>query len=85
MITAPFKPRPLPDWDHLAECKGADINIFYPTEPGYPTEARRICGRCPVQTQCLDHATDTIEPFGIWGGVGEEKRRAARRTRRNAA
>ena len=31
--------------------------------------AKRVCGMCSVQQQCLQFALDEGEPHGIWGGV----------------
>jgi WhiB family redox-sensing transcriptional regulator len=40
-----------------------------------------ICGRCTVNTTCLDWAIDTDQLHGIWGGMTrtERTREAARR------
>lgn len=40
--------------------------------------AKRVCGMCPVQTQCLDFAVANGERFGVWGGVTPRRRRVAR-------
>mgnify|MGYP002753500384 CR=1 FL=1 len=31
---------------------------------------------CPVLEECRDHALSTREPYGVWGGMSEEERRA---------
>jgi WhiB family redox-sensing transcriptional regulator len=36
--------------------------------------AKAICAACPVLAQCRDHALKTREPYGVWGGLGEEDR-----------
>lgn len=38
--------------------------------------AKRICEECSLVKFCLDHAINTKEPFGIWGGLNEKERRA---------
>jgi WhiB family redox-sensing transcriptional regulator len=39
-------------------------------------EAKRICSRCVVRTECLQYALSMREPYGIWGGLTELERRA---------
>jgi len=31
---------------------------------------------CPVLEECREHALSTREPYGVWGGMSEEERRA---------
>ena len=38
--------------------------------------AKAICQDCPVLEECRDHALSTREPYGVWGGMSEEERRA---------
>lgn len=37
-------------------------------------EAKRLCGTCPVRTECLDYANDNDEREGIWGGMTPQER-----------
>ena len=47
-------------------------------------EGRKICDVCPVKEECLDHALDNKERFGMWGGlVPLERLRIERRDRRH--
>ena len=74
-------PRP---WVAEAECRGVDPDLFFP-ENGAPTnEAKAVCGRCPVQHECLQYALEAGEKFGVWGGRSEKERRRMRRQRRAA-
>ncbi|MFH9353614.1 WhiB family transcriptional regulator [Kitasatospora sp. NPDC017646] len=41
-------------------------------------QARSVCRACPVRTACAAFAVRTGEPFGIWGGLTEADRDAAR-------
>ncbi|MER7758179.1 WhiB family transcriptional regulator [Streptomyces sp. NPDC097619] len=38
--------------------------------------AKKVCAACPVRAQCLRHALRVQEPYGVWGGLTEEERRA---------
>ena len=40
------------------------------------TRAKEICHTCPVIDRCLQHAMETREPYGVWGGLtaGERMR-----------
>ena len=70
-------------WQDLGECRGADVDLFFP--PQIPEskdergaregQAKAICARCPVRARCLDYAIATREPYGIWGGLNETERR----------
>ncbi|SFS97569.1 WhiB family transcriptional regulator [Saccharopolyspora flava] len=48
-------------------------------------QAKAVCRRCPVMAQCREHALRAQEPYGVWGGLGEQERRALLGTRRRAA
>lgn len=49
----------------------------------YYDEARTLCEACPVKDQCLLHALENKERFGMWGGLTPiERRRIERRERR---
>ena len=39
-------------------------------------DAKAICRTCPVILDCRNHALSTREPYGVWGGMTEEERRA---------
>lgn len=72
-------------WKADAACKGHDPNLFFPHRGEDTTFARSICGGCPVQEECAEHAIDHGERVGIWGGLSERERRRQRRARRHAA
>lgn len=68
-------------WMLEARCLDADPEAFFPEKGGSTREAKRICGICPVQQECLDYALERDQRFGIWGGMSErERRRFKRRT-----
>jgi len=66
-------------WATQALCDGADPDLFFPPADRLGAPAQRICGRCPVQDQCLAYAVVADEPAGIWGGLGLHERQALRR------
>lgn len=37
--------------------------------------ARMVCYLCPVQFECLSYWIDTLEEFGIWGGLTVSQRK----------
>ena len=45
-------------------------------------DAKLVCNRCPVTTECLSWALNTGQDSGVWGGMSEDERRALKR--RNA-
>jgi len=77
-------PRPATDlweWQTRAACRGmADSLFFHPWGERGPGRDRRIkrakeiCAQCPVIDTCRQHALQTHETFGVWGGLSEEER-----------
>lgn len=73
-------------WARLAKCHGRTA-LFYGPIAERPERrerreqrAKRICATCPVKDTCREHALATREPFGIWGGLTEEERKASPRS-----
>lgn len=63
------------EWTGRAACLNEDVNLFYPVGRK-PTGAEKdYCGHCPVAVECLEHALDTGETDGIWGGHSPAERR----------
>ncbi|MEU9376832.1 WhiB family transcriptional regulator [Streptomyces sp. NPDC048255] len=70
-------------WQSRAACRDLGTSrFFHPAgERGEDREerdaaAKRVCAGCPVRAACLEHALRSREPFGVWGGLTEEERRA---------
>lgn len=74
-----------PMWQEDALCTQYDPSLFIGTDTGTkeqsrkfkPTEALKICARCPVKQTCLDYALEAQKEFrlyGVWGGVTERVR-----------
>ncbi len=72
-------------WRNKAACQGLDPDVFYPPEDDEAIAAKEICGGCPVQEACLEHALSLREKDGIWGGCTERERRRIVRQRRRTA
>lgn len=77
----------MPDWRHRAICRDEDPELFFPVGTSGPAllqiaEAKTVCRRCPVVTECLTWALESGQDAGVWGGMSEDERRALKR--RNA-
>lgn len=75
-------------WMKQAACRGADGELFFPIGEKGPAlqqaaEAKAVCRRCPVRTECLDYALDT-RSVGIFGGTTEYERQKISRRRQRA-
>ena len=68
-------------WQDLANCRGADPDLFFPERGASTRTAKSICRQCSVQGDCLEFAIVSSEKFGIWGGMSERERRRIRRQR----
>lgn len=74
------------DWRLKAACREEDPELFFPVGNTGPAllqveEAKAVCARCPVTDECLQWALETHQDAGVWGGTGEDERRAMRRRR----
>ena len=72
-------------WQDLANCRGADPDLFFPERGASTRTAKSICRECSVQAECLEFAIVSSEKFGIWGGLSERDRRKIRRERAASA
>jgi WhiB family transcriptional regulator, redox-sensing transcriptional regulator len=71
-------------WYHHAACQNQDPELFFPIGNTGPAllqleQAKHVCAGCPVQSLCLEWSLLAGIDHGVWGGVGEEERRALRR------
>ncbi len=74
------------DWRQDAACLDEDPDLFFPIGNTGPAllqvaEAKTVCRRCPVQERCLEWALENGQDTGVWGGLGEDERRALKRRR----
>jgi WhiB family redox-sensing transcriptional regulator len=72
------------DWRHRAICRDEDPELFFPVGTSGPAllqiaEAKTVCRRCPVVSECLSWALDSGQDAGVWGGMSEDERRAPKR------
>ena len=75
------------DWRHRAICRDEDPELFFPVGTSGPAllqiaEAKTVCRRCPVVTECLTWALESGQDAGVWGGMSEDERRALKRRSR---
>ncbi|MGH9077394.1 MAG: WhiB family transcriptional regulator [Acidimicrobiales bacterium] len=68
-------------WQFRANCMGVDPDLFFPERGCSTREAKEVCRGCVVRLDCLNHAIDNGEKFGIWGGLSERERRRIRQSR----
>lgn len=69
------------EWSNQAACLSAEPELFFPigTTGGALDDigaAKAVCARCGVLSECRDYALRTRQPFGVWGGLDEEERKA---------
>ncbi|MET9325090.1 WhiB family transcriptional regulator [Streptomyces sp. NPDC003038] len=64
-------------WYWRGACHDEDTELFFPQGRFQEVEAepaRKICGACPVSTECREHADTLPEPYGIWAGTTPRER-----------
>src|SRR3982751_3825233 len=72
------------DWRHHALCRDEDPELFFPIGTSGPAvlqveQAKAVCQRCPVTSECLQWALDSGQDAGVWGGMSESERRLLKR------
>ncbi|MDJ0343537.1 WhiB family transcriptional regulator [Streptomyces sp. H10-C2] len=72
------------NWRHRAACRAEDPELFFPVGSSGPAllqiqQAKAVCHRCPVTESCLRWALEVGQDAGVWGGLDEDERRAAKR------
>lgn len=74
-----------PEWMARGLCAQTDPEAFFPVKGGSTGEAKRICNRCEVRQECLDHALANDLRYGIWGGTSDRERQRLKRDRQRGA
>ena len=69
------------EWSDRAACLAAEPEQFFPVGGSAAATwesrtAKQVCAQCDVLVECRDYALETRQPFGVWGGLDEEERRA---------
>lgn len=72
-------------WSDRAACLGQDDVDFHSTNETHIFEAKRICGMCPVRTECLMDALERDDDHGVYGGLTASERATLRTRRRPTA
>jgi WhiB family redox-sensing transcriptional regulator len=73
------------EWMVDAACVEVGPGLFYPRgEGGFNEydEARKVCGACPVQVDCLEYALEVDDRHGMWGGLTPNERAKVAKGRR---
>ena len=76
------------EWHDAANCRGDAGRDFYPPFGGErkrdrvarEQRAKAVCASCGVRPQCLEHAIESGERYGVWGGLTFDERVTLRRT-----
>ena len=71
-------------WYNYAACRGENPELFFPIGTCDSAllqlqAAKAVCSRCEVQSLCLEWALVAGIDHGVWGGLGEDERRALTR------
>jgi WhiB family redox-sensing transcriptional regulator len=69
-------------WADSAACRESDPELFFPLSTAGPSvyqteQARAVCDRCAVRSECLSWALSRGIAHGVWGGLTEHERREA--------
>ncbi|WP_331727979.1 WhiB family transcriptional regulator [Streptomyces sp. NBC_01176] len=72
------------DWRENSACGSSDADDLFADSPRQK-QAKAVCARCPVRTECLAEALDERIEFGVWGGMTERERGALLQRRPNVA
>lgn len=69
------------DWQLRARCRGLPAEVFFTTDDdrgirriAHEENAKRVCHGCPVKVECLSHAIQADETYGIWGATTPKER-----------
>ncbi|MFI8434772.1 WhiB family transcriptional regulator [Streptomyces sp. NPDC079020] len=78
------------NWRMDAACREEDPDLFFPIGSTGPAlvqtaDAKAVCANCPVREPCLRWALENGQDSGVWGGLGEDERRALKRRARRRA
>ncbi|MFC7994329.1 WhiB family transcriptional regulator [Streptomyces pilosus] len=74
------------NWRETGACTREDPDLFFSVSDTGPAflqieEAKAVCRRCPVIEMCGQWALETVQQYGVWGGLSETERRRIKRRR----
>jgi WhiB family redox-sensing transcriptional regulator len=74
-------------WAELAACKDEEPELFFAASDVGPgarqnAQAKAVCARCPVRSECLGYALDNGLDHGVFGGTTATERRRLVRAKR---
>jgi len=62
-------------WVDDAACRASSPDLFFPSAGrNGDREAKAVCARCPVRSECLAYALRTQQLDGVWGGMNSRER-----------
>jgi len=64
----------LPEFRLDGLCAQTDPELFFPEKGDSSAAAKRVCGRCPVESECLEYAVAHRIDVGVWGGTTASER-----------
>jgi WhiB family redox-sensing transcriptional regulator len=77
------------EWQYEGACREADPETFFspdaergPRRRAREAAAKALCAVCPVVQECLNHALQVREPYGVWGGLNINERDSLLQQRR---
>ncbi len=70
----------LTGWISRGLCAQTDPEVFFPEGTLSTKAAKRVCGQCEVNTECLSFALENPSMPGVWGGTTAAERRALKKT-----
>jgi hypothetical protein len=59
-----------------AKCNNAWVDPDLYHNKNTVAEAVEFCQDCPIRLMCAEYAITEREPYGVWGGLSEEDRKA---------
>lgn len=68
-------------WMSRGVCGQTDPEVFFAPRdagPNWFAAAVQVCAGCPVRERCAAYAIDNEIAYGVWGGLTEQQRDAAR-------
>ena len=71
-------------FERRGPCVDVHVSVMYPRTKAEAKVPKEICSECPVREECLEHALDNNEEYGVWGGTTELERRALKKARQAA-